>query len=271
MKNKEYSLKVSIVVIIFLLAFSITLLFVLYNTKTSSFNDDTRKILDAIFPEFLGGIWSGFIIFLFLFLVGKPLESYFNNEPNEQVVLHEELISKLSKNYKLLEAGIFDYHDKFPQNLLSDSYSKAIKSIKILHTWLESNQPIPDGIFDSAQRGVDVTIILINPSCLDAQKRTSKLGFGLNSQRPVVLFEGVINSIKKRDIDRKIKLYTIDDIPPFSVYAVDELVIMGFYWTHKGSISSPHLELSTRYEKFTNHVFSTFNNYLQEATRVKIE
>jgi len=85
MKKNESNLPLITVLIILLETAIIgTLLYFLHDSKTFIFNIGLTNFADALFPEFLGALWCGFIAYLILWIVGKPLDYYFQRESNNQ-------------------------------------------------------------------------------------------------------------------------------------------------------------------------------------------
>lgn len=93
------------------------------------------------------------------------------------------------------------------------------------------------------------------------------------STRAITLFEGIKAAVKNKKIDKdKFKVRFHSNIPPFSMYAVDDWIIIGLYWHGRGSVSNPMLLLENISKgKLGWNVMDTFEEIWEKSEEVSFD
>lgn len=154
----------------------------------------------------------------------------------------EDKISKVNVNQQLTQSGINNVYPNMPYDEFTEKIKSANTQIIILQTWLKALNPISDEMIDAANRGVKIRILILDPESDIAKQRSVELGLEWDTSRPKALFEGVQSAFKKNDIKDKIEVRLHKRIPPYSLYMVDDWMLVGFYWHGRGSVSNQMIE-----------------------------
>lgn len=154
----------------------------------------------------------------------------------------EEKISKVNINQELTRSGINSVYPNMPYDKFEEKISSANTQIVILQTWLKALNPISEKMIEAANRGVKIRILILDPESDIAKQRSVELGLQWDTSRPKALFEGVQSAFKKNDIKNKVDVRLHQRIPPYSMYMVDDWMMIGFYWHGRGSVSNQMIE-----------------------------
>lgn len=154
----------------------------------------------------------------------------------------KEKISKVNINQQLHESGVVDIYPSMPYRIFSEKVKSSTSQVIIFQTWLKAANPISTEMIEAAKRGVDVKILVLDPKADIARQRSVELGLEWSTSRPKALFEGIESAFKRNDILGKIDVRIHSRIPPFSMYMVDDWIMIGFYWHGKGSVSNKMIE-----------------------------
>lgn len=172
-----------------------------------------------------------------------------------------EKITSVNLNQSIERYGIKHVYKSMPY---SEFYkridSSKTKKVRILQTWLKGTNPITDEMIEAIERGVEFELILLKPDSSIAAMRTADIGLEQNSTRAITLFEGIKAAVKNKKINQeKFKVRFHDRLPPFSMYAVDDWIIIGLYWHGRGSVANPMIQLdSINKGKYGWNVMDTF-------------
>jgi hypothetical protein len=162
---------------------------------------------------------------------------------------------------ELSKLGVQNAWEKQSYNLIDQRLREARKEIYILETWIAGVTPLPAGLIASARRGVSIRILLLDPKSAMAKQRLVDQQFGHSTSRPIVAFETLQDTILKNNLqDHDVEVRFYDALPPFSLYMVDEWILMGFFWHNHSSIEGPHLEVFGKSSTFGWYIFDTFSN-----------
>lgn len=166
--------------------------------------------------------------------------SLIKNRENDKK-LKEEL-SVFTIQPSIAKYGINSVIPKMNYELFDSKIKNAKKEIVIMQTWLNAMEPISEDLKDAINRGVKVKILLLKENSELAKNRNQTLGYGYNSQRSKALYSGVLSSLLKTK-SPNLELRVHEFIPPFSMYCVDNWMLIGYYWYSRGSLSNPMIEV----------------------------
>lgn len=193
---------------------------------------------------------------------------------NAMLVNRHQINTIFQLSLELKDVGIRSAHSKYPENYLDEQFRNAKSGIWILGTWLTNWPPFQSGFIEAVKSGVPIQILLLDPNSIIAKQRSKDLGFEENSFRPVALFDQLKVFFKENNLrDSRIELRFYDRMPPFTLYAVDECLIMGIFWigVGRGSSTGPHFEIYEKSSCFGSYSMETFYNIWNAATSVSLK
>lgn len=167
----------------------------------------------------------------------------------------------------LTEAGVYDAYPELPRSYLNDAFRKAKTEIRILQTYIFGVNALPLGLIEAARLGVPVKVLLIDLQSPILQQRLSDLGFAGNLTRPQAAFDTIQTAVvKNRLVTANIEIRFYDAIPPFPLYVVDDLIMIGYFGHVHESTLTPHIEVHGRTSQIGVLAIDTFDRLWVNAT-----
>lgn len=118
-------------------------------------------------------------------------------------------------------------------------------SIVIVNTWVENLQELIEPLLNRIRRDTNATIDLYQ---LDPKSQAAKVRAREMPERDVVSairseFGRIQTAMTKLSASerKRIRLFTLDFIPKFCLYAVGEFCFVGFFWLKVPAVSKTHL------------------------------
>jgi hypothetical protein len=164
------------------------------------------------------------------------------------------LIEKLSNLQHEKESGITSSYNKLPLQEFLNEVKTAKHSLRILQTWIANFISLEDALRIAIEKNISVEVLILNPNSNYAATRGLELGMvedtdhvprEINSNLSR-LFQ--LSAELRHPANFKVKLY--DSSGTFDIYAVDNIIYLGFFWRKKNSIEAPHLRLKLRGDDF---------------------
>lgn len=186
---------------------------------------------------------------------------------NETNLLNEKITS-VNLNQSIEKFGVKHIYSSMPfEEFFKRIDSSKTKHVRILQTWMKGTNPITDEMIEAVKRGVKFEIILLDPNCEMAAIRTADIGLEQKSTRAITLFEGIKAAVKNKQINiDSFQVRFHDRIPPYSMYAVDDWILIGFYWHGRGSIANPMIQLeNTTKGKLGWNAMDTFDEIWKKS------
>lgn len=169
----------------------------------------------------------------------------------------------------VIDAGIFNAYNSFSQVGLDDFFDRTNERIRILQTWFPTADPFPPAFIRAVKRGVFVDILLLDPASEVAKQRLRDFHRSEQSPLPNLSVETIYSVLdRNRCPTDKVTIRYYRNVPPFSMYAADDRMLMGFYWLYAGSTAGPNIEIRSESSIFSVYINRTFQHIWNGATDI---
>jgi hypothetical protein len=184
------------------------------------------------------------------------------------------LVEKLKQVQYELESGIISSHEKLPVYDFEYDVMVGKHKIWILQTWIGNFIPVENAIRIALEKNMEVEILILNPKSNYAKARGQELG--------VVEDTDYVPREINSNLAKFFQLYSESNHPnnfeirlfdgnsTFSIYAVDDIIYLGFFWRKRNCTESPHLKLKLKGNSFYFSHFAKMHYDIiwKEATKV---
>lgn len=195
---------------------------------------------------------------------------------NHRMEEFEERIKELPRsNRALVESGLVTMYSQrrtgTPVELMESRSDLAKESIRILQTWIPGMTPLPNGLIESAKRGVKIKILLLQPKSDIARQRALDMQWNVN--KPVEAFEDLIWVLKQKQIRHlpNVEVRFFNALPPFMIYSVDNWTLFSVYWHPDGSSTGPNIEVDSAQGYFGSYINRTFDTIWNLETTLSLD
>lgn len=238
----------------------------------AAFIDFVRKNFSGLFPLLLGGIISianilGLIemsqddllnlIILFIALLAANLIQHH--------LLLGSIVSKLDKiSNEKDKDGVIKLYQNMNSGIIIEMFEEAKREIVILQTWISQPEMLfPTSLVAAINKEVKTRILLLSPnSSLVQQRYKDTSRYELDSVIASERLKGLCRKIKEEKLDKKknlgLRLY--DALPPFTLYVIDDWMLIGFLWHGKINLEGTHIQVDKRGSRYAEDIMATFEN-----------
>lgn len=229
-----------------------------------------ESITNPLFDNSTKALLTGFVFLAFILIITITVITIFIRNHDRQLDRFESNLIETKNQVKLStsleEVGISGAVIKHTETLFDEFCSKAEEEIGILQTYLGSIRAMPISIFNAANRGVKVKILILDPGSEIIRQRLRDIGLSDSVRVHIDAVEKLEFLIKRHNPPTdffEVRFY--NRIPPFAMYKVDRKIRLGFFWHGEHCPVGPHIFVDDINSVLGKFVLSTFDEIWQSS------
>ncbi len=138
--------------------------------------------------------------------------------------------------------GILNIYEVFPNEYILSEIENAKKEIRIIQTYLTGAEHLVMSLKKALKNDVKVKILLLSPGLEGARLREKGLStWAVDVESNI---KENLKELEKLNADDNFEVKQYNELPGFNLFAVDDCLLIGWYWFQKYAIEGCYLEIA---------------------------
>lgn len=234
-----------------------------------------ESIVNPLFDTATRALLTGFVFLAFILVITSTVIAILIRNHDMQLDRFEDHLidtrNQVKLSASLSEVGISGAVPRHTETHYDEFCSSATNEISILQTYLGSIRGLPASIFNAANHGVKVRLLLLDPDSQMIRQRLRDIGLPDSVQVHKDAMERVriiINRYNPLPDMFEVRFY--DSIPPFAMYKADNRIRLGFFWHGEHCPVGPHIYVDDSDSVLGRFAISTFDDIWQSSRDANI-